>query len=332
MNSQSILKALLTPVLLTFLFGSVSLAYQAGINRIVIFSSGDPGRDPSHPLIVGFRDGLREMGYVEGKNLALSIPSIKSIDQLKTIMHGYDQDTIDVFITIGVTESAIAKKVISKTPIIFMPAVDPQQAGLVESLAHPGTNLTGLAYDQGFEMRGKQLEIFKEIDPTLRRLLVLYDANLESPLHFKSLRLLERIALYLGLTLIDRPVKSYLGAEEAVLSLAAERGNGVFILCSNFFSGDESTPVIAKNKQLPLHGCPTQVIKYGALVSYSPNFYYIGRRGAWYADQIINGTKPQNLPVETPNKYELIINRKTANAIGLQIRPEVLQKADRVIR
>lgn len=319
-------------ILISLLVGSIADAQQDTVYRIVVLSSGSTASDPTHPLIVGLLDGMREAGYVEGKNLRLSIPQNGSIDELRAIMERYKQEHVDVFITIGVTESAIAKEVFANTPIIFMPAVDPQRAGLVKSLAHPGTNLTGLAYDQGVEMQGKQLEIFKSIAPTLQELLVLYDANLRSPLHAKSLHLLNNVALHFGLRLIENPVKSYSEAEAAVSALTGRQGNGIFIICSNFFTRDRATPTIAIDKKLPLHGCPTQVLKYGGLVSYSPHLYYIGHRAAWYVNRILKGAQPQDLPVETPRKFELIINLKTAAVIGLTIPPEVLQRADKVIR
>jgi len=110
--------------------------------------------------------------------------------------------------------------------------------------------------------------------------LVIYDANVEHPIHSESLQLLHNVALHLGLTLIEKPVKSYEEAENKVSAHSKEGVNGIFIVCTNLFSRDYRTPAIAIKRKLPLHGCPTQVKKHGALVSYGPDFYYIGRRGA----------------------------------------------------
>ena len=212
-----------------------------------------------------------------------------------------------------------------------MPADDPEGAGLVKSLAHPGTNLTGLAY-QSAEMRGKQFELFKTIVPNLKRVLVLYDGSVTGIFHEKSLRVLTTVGLHFGVKLLERPIKSYSEATDIVFAAPEKQDYGVFILCSNFFTRDQDTPKIAIMKQLPLYGCPSQVLKYRALVSLAPHLYYIGYRGAWYASRILKGIRPENLPVETPTKLELIINLKTAEAIGIKIPPEVLQQADMVIR
>ena len=212
-----------------------------------------------------------------------------------------------------------------------MPADDPEGAGLVRSLTHPGTNLTGLAY-QSAEMRGKQLELFKSIAPDLKRLVVLYDGNINGRFREESLRVLSKVGLHLRLKLFAVPVKSYSEVSDAVSAVPERQDYGVFILCSNMFSRDRESPKIAIMKQLPLHGCPSQTLNYKALVSLAPHLYYIGHRGAWYADRILKGTRAEDLPVETPKKLELIINLETARAIGIKIPPEVLQRADKIIK
>lgn len=321
-------KQLVLVMILSFFLGSTGAAQETKLYRIVILSVGQAVNEPDNLLIVAFLEGLRKAGYTDGKNLHAFIPDIAVTDQLSKVIHDHKAKT-DLFITIGSTETAIAQQLVSKIPIVFMPAVDPRRAGFVNSLAQPGTNLTGLAYDVGYEMRGKQLEILNELAPHARRILVMYDANVKNPIQSDSIKLLHKVAARLGLILIEKPIKRLAEIEERTLMQNVE---GIFILCTNLFSRDQKTPAIAIKKKLPLHGCPTQTRKFGALVSYGPDLSYLGRRGAWYVDQILKGADPRHLPVETPNQFELLINLKTVAALELTVPPEVLQRADKIIR
>jgi putative tryptophan/tyrosine transport system substrate-binding protein len=292
-------------------------------HHIVVLSSGE-STSSDHPLLMGLRDGLKRAGYVEGIN--------QNYDEVRATAQQYKNENIDVFVSIGSTDTAIAKQAGLTAPIIFMPTRDPLGRGFVKSLARPQTNLTGLAYEVNEEIAGKEMEIFKNVVSRLQRVLILFEGSLEKPVFSRSLPALRNVSEHLGISLIEPPVRSYAEAEHAVSALPQELVNGIFILCTNFFSGDQNTPTIAKKKKIPFYGCPSQVRKFGGLVSYAPDLFYIGRRGAWYVDRILKGAGPQELPVETPRKFELAINLKTADAIRLKIPHEVLQRADKVIR
>ena len=226
-----------------------------------------------------------------------------------------------------------AHETASQIPVVFMPTSDPVRSGFVKSLASPGTNLTGLTYYVDLRESGKQLEIFKEIVPTLRRVVLFIDAQAESPIDATSLTVGRNVAAHLRIELIEKPVKSLAEAERVVLSLSNNTIDGILITCTSLLSDLKNIAAISRQRLIPLHGCSNHhVTEYSALSSYAPDFYQIGRRAAWYVNRILKGARPQKLPVETPRKFELAINLKTANAIGIKIPPEVLQRADKVIR
>lgn len=287
---------------------------------------------PDLPQLKGLRDGLQEAGYIEGKNLILDLIVRKSHDGLRAVAHDYIKQRVDAIVTTGGAETAIVKEATDKIPIIFMPAGEPVRSGFVRSLASPGTNLTGLTFYTDLEANGKQLEVFKEVVLGLRRVVVLYDNRKENPTPAMSLAAVRKVAAHLALQLVEIPVKSVAETEKTVSSLSKETMSGVFIICGSLFSALKKIATIAIKKRLPLFGCgASQVAEERVLLTYAPDLYYIGYRGAWYVDRILKGAKPQHLPVETPTKFELVINLDTAKKIGLTIPPEVLIRADKVI-
>jgi putative tryptophan/tyrosine transport system substrate-binding protein len=168
---------------------------------------------PPSPLIKGFREGLKEAGYIEGKNLVLDVPVKQNYDELRPIAKAYMERKFDVIVTFGGTATLIAKELTPEIPIVFVRVVDPITTGVVNSLARPEANVTGVASRTDLELHGKRLEVFKEAVPTLRRLLVLYNARGENPLHMKSLELIQRAAPNFGLKLTEKPIKSVADVE-----------------------------------------------------------------------------------------------------------------------
>jgi putative tryptophan/tyrosine transport system substrate-binding protein len=280
------------------------------------------------PPLKGLRDGLREAGYIEGKNLLLETPLKKNPDELRAAANTFVNEKRNAIVTLGNVETRIASETTKEIPVVFMPASDPVRAGFVKSLARPDKNLTGLTY-AGLRESGKQLQIFREIVPTLRRVGLLIDAQTESPIDETSLTILRNVAAHLMIELIEKPVKSIVQAEQAVSSLPTD---GIFITCNSLFADLGKVAAIARQKRVSLYGCSSAHVTVGALFTYAPDMYQLGRRGSWYVDRILKGARPQGLPIETPRKFELAINLKTAAAIGIKIPPEVLQRADKVIR
>lgn len=285
------------------------------------------------PQIEGLRDGLKEAGYVEGKNLVLIGEPNKTSDELRALARAYTKQNIDVIVTSGPIETRIAKEATDKIPIVFVPSSDPVRIGVVKSLANPGTNLTGITYMRDFREFGKPLEIFKEIVPTLRRLVVLIDDRANDAIYEAGLTVVRKVAERLEIRLAEKNLSSLVQAEQVVSSVSKANTDGIFSICSALHGNLIKIGAIAKQKLLPLQGCTTErVAEEEALFAYASSLYDIGRRGARYVDRILKGARPQDLPVENPRKYELVVNLKTANAIGVKIPPEVLQRADKVIK
>ncbi len=319
-------------VVISLILVSIPLAeaQQAKVHRVGVLSIGSA----DHPTIKGFQDGLKEAGYVEGKNLLLDMPLKKTFDELRPVANEYQKKKMDALVSRGGTATGIAKQATKDIPIVFLYAADPVQSGLVKSLARPETNLTGLTVEADVEFAAKRLEIFKEVIPTLQRVVVLYNARGENPNHVRRLAIIQKAAPSLGLKLAEKPIKSAGEVEQVLSSVSKDTTDGIFIICSSLFDGVfKKIATKAIQNRLPLSGCSAlQVTEHSALVGYATDFYRLGYRGAWYVDRILKGAKPQDLPVEAPTKFELLINLKTAKQIGLTIPPNVLVRADKVIK
>jgi putative tryptophan/tyrosine transport system substrate-binding protein len=285
------------------------------------------------PHIKALRDGLKQAGYIEGKNLLLNMEQSKNIDHLRSTAKMFVEEKFDVIVANSNIETGIAQQATKEIPIVFMPASAPVRAGFVQSLANPGTNLTGVTYYTDFRENGKQLEIFKDVVPSLRRVTILIDGGGLQPVDAPSLALVRKVAAHAGVKLSEKSVNSLSEAEQVVSSLSRQGTDGIHVTCTGLFSNLKHIGAISKQKKIPLYGCATaQVIEDGALFTYAPDLHHMGLRAAWYVDRILKGARPQDLPVETPRKFEMVINLKTAEAIGIRIPPEVLQRADKVIR
>jgi putative ABC transport system substrate-binding protein len=287
------------------------------------------------PQVDGLRDGLEELKYVRGENLEWKLVEGGTQDELRSKLKGLIQlQKVDLLVTLGTSETAIAKEVAPHLPILFLPASNPIKSGFVQSLARPGTNLTGLTFFTDSQGVGKQLEVFKQVVPSLRKVWTVFDDRMKSSANRESSKRLTAVAPWLGIELAEQPVTSTDEASRKIASLSgAEMSSGVFILCSGLFKHLEGLVSAAMKRKLPLFGCNAfQVAEQNVLLSYAPDLYSLGYRGAWFVDRILKGAKPRDLPVETPRKFELVINNKTAGDIGLRIAPEILMLADRVFK
>jgi putative tryptophan/tyrosine transport system substrate-binding protein len=326
-------------LLIGFVLGSIQFAeaqQSAKVYRIGVLSIAQSltRLSTDSTALKGLRDGLKAAGYVEGKNLVLEIPLQKTYDDLRSVAERYKEQKVDAIVAVGGTATGIAKEVTGEIPIIFLFAGDPIGSGLLKSLARPETNLTGLTSDTDVELASKRIEVFKESVPTLQRVVVLYNARGENSAHVMRLALVQKVAPSLGLKMTEKPIKSPDNVEQALSSVSKDTTDGVFVVCSSIFeSVFKSMAIKTIQKRLALFGCSAQhVIESGALVAYDTDRYRLGHRGAWYVDRILKGITPQNLPVEAPTKFELLVNLKTAKQIGLTIPPSVLARADKVIK
>lgn len=308
-------------------------ARKPGPLHVVIIMEGRNIR--LQPQINGLRDGLEELKYVEGENINWRRIEGGTGEELRvTLKSLLQRQRVDVLVPLGTAETNVAKDIAPKIPMVFLPAADPVKSGFVRSLASPGTNLTGLTFFTGSENLGKQLEVFKQIVPSLDRVGVLFDARLKSSAFSESWKRLAVVASWLGVHLTEMPVMSAAETSSKIASMPNPgMSAGVFVFCSGLFKDAGGLAAAAIKRRLPLFGCNAfQVAEQNVLLSYAPDLYSLGYRGAWFVDRIFKGAKPQDLPVETPRKFELVISNKVAGEIGLRISPEMLMLADRVFR
>jgi len=287
------------------------------------------------PQINGLHDGLEELKYIEGENLNVRQVNGGTSDELRANLKSLLQvRQFDIIVPLGTSETAVAREVAPDIPMVFLPAADPVKSGFVHSLASPGTNLTGLTFYTDSENLGKQLEVFKQTVPSLNKVGILFDSRLKSAVLTESWKRLAVVASWLGIHLIELPVMSTAKAARKIASLPNPAMNaGVFVFCSGLFKDAEDLAAAATKRKLPLFGCNAfQVAEQNVLLSYAPDLYSLGYRGAWFVDRIFKGAKPQDLPVETPRKFELVINNRIAGEIGLSVSPAILMLADRVFR
>jgi putative ABC transport system substrate-binding protein len=296
------------------------------VQRIGFLSSGSLGS------FVAFRQGLRDLGYVEGKNITIEYPKPEgNFTRAPARAAELLRLKVDVIVTSGATDTRAAKEATTTIPIIFLQDPDPIGNGLVTSLARPGGNITGLS-SLGADLSGKRLELLRETLPKLSRLAVL--GNSANAGNGIQLRETERAAAALGMQLQYVDILSAKDIETAFREASKERADAVFVLG---FPGS-----LSERTMLAQHAVKTRLpaiypqINYvedaGGLMSYGTSFADLERRAASYVDKILKGAKPADLPVEQPTKFELIINLKAAKQIGLTIPPNVLARADKVIR
>lgn len=280
------------------------------------------------PQMRGLIDGLVEAGYVDGDRVSLLRIVANDEAWLRSALSESLRRPLDAIVTGSAVETVAAKSLTSQISIVFAPARDPVAAGFVKSLAQPATNLTGLSYSRGAEDSAKQLAVFKQMWPTLKRVMLFYPA---SGTPAATLQALRRAALVTKTEISERPIERIADAERAAVNASRATTDGILSVCSSQFRAIKQLTAVAERSGLPVFGCTAaQVAEEGALLTYAPDLYYLGYRGAWYVDRILKGTKPQQLPVELPSKFELMINLKVAERLGIKIPPQMLILADKV--
>jgi len=281
--------------------------------------------------VEAFRQGLRELGYVEGKNIVIEYRYAEGkLDRLPALAAELVRLKVDVIVTAGPTITRVAKEATVTIPIVMANDGDPVGNGFVASLARPGGNITGLS-TLAPELSGKRLEILKEIVPRLSRLAVL--GNSPDPGNGQNLKEVELAAKAFGVKLQYLDVLSFKDIEAAFRAASKERTDAVLVLQSAVLVSHRiQLADLAVKSRLPAIYYRSQFVEAGGLMAYSVSSTDLDRRAATYVDKILKGSKPADLPVEQPTKFELIINLNAAKQIGLTIPPSVLARADRVIR
>ena len=278
-----------------------------------------------------FRRGLRELGYLEGKNIVIEHRSAEGkLDRLPALMSEIVRLKVDIIVSHGPTTTRAAKKATSTIPIVMAQDTDPIGNGFVASLARPGGNITGLS-SLTADLSGKRLELLKEILPKLSRVAVFGTST--NPGNNQSRNETELAADALGVKLQYLDVLVAKDLEIAFQAAGRARADAVFVIRGPLLNSQRAQVVqLAEKHRLPATYPTNEYVEAGGLMSYDANSNDLARRAATYVDKILKGAQPADLPVEQPIKFEFIVNLKAAKQIGLTIPPNVLVRADRVIR
>ena len=281
--------------------------------------------------IEAFRQGLRDLGYVEGRNLTIEYRWAEGKpERMRQLAEELVGLKVDVIIAPSSIYTGAAKRATSTIPIIFMSHADPIGSGHVASLARPGGNITGLSLMMT-ETNVKGLELLKEAVPGLARVAVVWDPA--TPSHGPGLKAVEVAGPALGLLIHPVAVRSATEFDSAFSAIVREHADGVLVLSTPLYiAGANRLAELALTHKLPSLFGPKHHVAAGGLMSYSPDRADLWRRGAVFVDKILKGAKPADLPVQQPTKFELVINLKTAKALGLTIPQSLLQRADEVIQ
>jgi putative tryptophan/tyrosine transport system substrate-binding protein len=308
--------------------GPMARAVEAQAPRVIKIGALTDSWGPT-PAIIGLRDGLQELGYRENQDFVLGVRFTQgNVAELPEAARALVRHGVDIVIASsgGTNAAKAAQMATTRIPIVFMAGSDPIGAGLVKSFARPGGNITGIAE---VDLVPKRMEIFRELVPGLKRVSLVYDAT--DPDTVSRLEVYRTAAHRLGLTLVERPVRT---EDEARMAISAVRKGEI-----DGFLSPRTTVLnipglileIAPKRAIPAMFHDAIFVEQGGLASYSSNLYELGRQAARLVDKILKGAKPGDVPVEQPTKFELVINLKTAKALGLTIPPSLLQRADQVI-
>ena len=290
----------------------------------------DPGNNPH--LREAFLQGLRDLGYVEGRNVVIEYRSAEGkLERLPALATELVALKVDVIVTGGGTPTALAAKQATRTlPIVFSSATDPVTDGLVTSLAHPGGNLTGLS-NLAPELVGKCLEQIKETVPQVSLVAVLWQPGTVGG-RTDMRKPAEVAARALGVRVQFVEARGPADFDRAFSDMTRARAGALAVLGSAIFNSERRRLVdLAAKHRLPTVYTSRDFVDAGGLMAYGRSLADSFRRAAAYVDKILKGAKPADLPVEQPTTFELIINLKTAKALGLTIPPSLLQRADQVI-
>jgi putative ABC transport system substrate-binding protein len=303
------------------------------IPRIGVIVPVEPA-SPTEPNIAAFREGLRRLGYVEGQNVAVEYRYAHGKEEL------YDQQAaelvglkVDIIVAGSWQPTLAAKKATQTIPIVGVGmGSDPIRVGIVASLNRPGGNVTGSTWVTGWEFVGKWVELLKEVAPRTVRVAYLIDTRM-ARVNQLALDPARAAADTLGLRFLVVEVHELHEAEAALGKMSKDRGFAIIVQPSLFFMdhANDITKLAAKHRLPAIYGVRF-FMDAGGLMSYGPSLRDLWRGAAGYVDKILRGAKPADLPVEQPTKFELVINLKTAKALGLTIPPSLLARADEVIQ
>jgi putative ABC transport system substrate-binding protein len=302
---------------------------QPKIRRLGVLSQGSIRTHPT-PMFRTFQQGLRDLGWVEGHNLAVewrfSEGSTEPLPQLAAELAGLP---VDLIVASPTRPALAAKQATSTIPVVFIQVADPVESGIVANLARPGANVTGLS-SMGSGLSGKRLELLKEALPDASRVAVLWNQSSQGgALVFRELELASK---QLGLELKDIAVSGPEEINNSIQSAAHGQAAAIMLIDEPVIASYRPQIVsLASEVALPLFSIYAEYADEGGLMAYGPSLQAIYWRGATYVDRILRGAKPSDLPVEQPTIFELIINLRTAKALGLDLTPTLIARANRVV-
>jgi putative ABC transport system substrate-binding protein len=292
---------------------------------------GPRSRSDGAPFLDAFLQGLQELGWMEGQNIAIEYRFADGrLDRLPDLATELVRLKVDVILAASTPPAVAAKNATSTIPIIMATSADPVELGLVASLARPGGNVTGLSFSVGLQVVGKELELLREIVPRARRVAVL--SNPANPGNVLAIQSVKSTASALGVQLQFLEARGPNEFEAAFAAMARGRAGALLVVPDAVFGLYRARlqNLVAKSRLPAMYGLREHV-EAGGLMSYAVDVRDSFRRSATYVDKILKGAKPADLPVEQPTKFELVINLKTAKALGLTIPPSVLARADEIV-
>ena len=322
-------KSIVTLVIVVAMLAFVNLAeaQQPKVYRIGIITAGGAW----YETIDGLRVGLRQLGLQEGKQFVLEIRDTKGdLKAVDEAARNLERDKVALLYAVTTSVTIGARRATTDIPIVFLAGLDPIVSGLVDSFAKPGGRLTGVHF-LVTDLTAKRLEILKEILPKLRRVVTFYDPN--NRMSNEAARLGREEAKRVGLNFVERHVTSVEELRQALQALKGGEADAYFYTTSLIVTSHAQLIIdTARAKKLATMSQEQSLVVKGALASYGVSYHEAGRLSARYVQRILAGTSPKDLAVETVRKLELVVNLRTAREIGLTIPPNVLARADKVIK
>jgi putative tryptophan/tyrosine transport system substrate-binding protein len=307
--------------------GSSAHGQPAKLYRVGVILQGGP----FYTMVDGLRDGLKELGLVEGKHFALEIRDTRGdLKAVEEAARSLEREKVNLLYTIATSVTLAGKRATANIPIVFNAGTDPTVVGLVESFAKPGGRLTGVHF-LTTDLTGKRLEILRDLLPKLHRVVTFY--NPSNPSASESAKEGREAAGYLKVEFVERHVASIEELQSALRVFRAGEADA-YVEAADAMVSSQAQLIIdmARAKKLPTMFQEQSLIPKGGLASYGVSYHEVGRLSAKYVQRILMGTRPQDLAVETVRKIDLVFNLRTAQAIGLAISPNMLARADKVIK
>ena len=324
MNNRRKLVIALSAGALVAPFGS--FAQQARLSRVGILSTTTA---TNAPIVRAFTQGMEKLGWIDGKNISIEHGYAEgNVDRLPALAADLVQRKVDVIVTLSGTGTHAAKQVAGTIPIVFVIATDPVGMGFVTSRARSGGNLTGIT-GIGSDLSAKRLQLLREAIPKVSRIAVITTGE---PTDFLQYAEVKRAASAFGIEVLSIRVQSGDDLPQALALLRRWRADSMYVLDAsvNFYNRELLAKFAAENR-LPMMAGLIPHTEAGGLISYGSNFEDLARRAATLVDKILKGAKPVDIPVEQATRFELVVNMKTAKALGINIPNSILVRADKVI-